>query len=521
MRLMSERPVGQSAARVLLLVAFALLAGCQSLQAPIEGPELGSQLDASIQVLASPQSTPRERGRAAREYRRLVAAHLPQLLGAAAEPGLVPAGQRLEGIQDPETFAEITPAQAPRKTTPGLHRRGLGLPAIGTMPPGDPNAPRAGYRVPLTLVALPQNPPTRCCDAALVDPRRVDTVRTARGELPVAMDLEAPLDATRATGPRLGAGLLNLLRPGGFAGRPRVVFLQPFDPDKRPLVLVHGLMSTPRMWEPLVKDLLADPLVRAKFQIWFFYYPTGQPVPLSALQLREALDDAVARYRPRHPMILVGHSMGGILSRAQVSGIGEQDVEPVIPTIGSFPQEAQIRRALIFEPRTDVSRVVFMFTPHRGSRLASGGLGAWGIRLIRLPDTLINELSAVGDQLAGTSYGRLPTSIHGLSPNSQFLRALDAIQPSVPTHSIIGDRGRGDGPASSDGVVPYSSSHLEAAKSELIVPAGHGGFAHPLAVAELIRILHESLKEEHQNKGVLVATDEVSRQPSSSRRSAK
>ena len=122
-------------------------------------------------------------------------------------------------------------------------------------------------------------------------------------------------------------------------------------------------MSTPQVWVPLVKGLLADEQIRANYQLWFFYYPTGQPVPLSALQLREALDDAVARYRPKKPMVLIGHSMGGILARAQVSQIGTRDVEAIIPTIGSLPEYATARRALVFEPRTDVSRVVFMFTP--------------------------------------------------------------------------------------------------------------------------------------------------------------
>jgi hypothetical protein len=318
------------------------------------------------------------------------------------------------------------------------------------------------------------------------------------------MDLEAPLDATSATGPRLVAGFVNLLRPGRFSGRPRIVFLEPFDPQKRPLVLVHGLMATPRMWAPLVKDLLADAQVRDHFQIWFFFYPTGQPVPLSALQLRDALDDTLSRYRPQYPLILVGHSMGGILARAQVSRVTEKDAETIVPTIASIPESEPVRRALVFEPRTDVSRVVFMFTPHRGSRLASGGLGAWGIRLIRLPDTLIGELQQIGDQLAGTSYGRLPTSIQGLSPDSQFLRILDGTRPVTPTHSIIGDRGRGTGWASSDGVVPYTSAHLPAAESELIVPTGHSGFAHPLAVKELLRILHQSLRDE-QEKGTLAA----------------
>jgi len=366
---------------------------------------------------------------------------------------------------------------------------------VGRIASSDPNAPPGGFHVPVTLVALPEGPAGECCEAALVDPKRVQTVRTAHADLPLAMDLETPLAATSVTGPRLGAGIANLLRPGGFTGHPRIVFLQPFDPDKVPVVLVHGLMSTPRMWQPLVLDLLADPEIRAHCQFWFFYYPTGKPVPLSALQLREALDDAVRTHGVRRPMILVGHSMGGILSRAQVSRLTLEDARPMVPRVASLPETSVVRRALVFEPRTDVARVVFLFTPHRGSRLASSGLGAWGIRLIRIPDTLLTELGIGAEELSGLRGNRLPTSIHGLSPQSQFLRALDGTEPTVPTHSIIGDRGRGDGEASSDGVVPYSSSHLASARSELVVPSGHGGVAHPQAVAELKRIIRLTLAE--------------------------
>jgi hypothetical protein len=59
--------------------------------------------------------------------------------------------------------------------------------------------------------------------------------------------------------------------------------------------------------------------------------------------------------------------------------------------------------------------------------------------------------------------------------------------------SIMGDRGLGDGPESSDGVDPYSSSHLEGAESELIVPAGHTVFSNDATVNEIKRILHENV----------------------------
>jgi hypothetical protein len=75
-----------------------------------------------------------------------------------------------------------------------------------------------------------------------------------------------------------------------------------------------------------------------------------------------------------------------------------------------------------------------------------------------------------------------------------LLDRLAGLPIRVPFHSIIGDRGLGGGPQSSDGVVPYSSSHLAGAESEKIVPAGHTVFSNDAAVLELKRILEENLK---------------------------
>ena len=91
---------------------------------------------------------------------------------------------------------------------------------------------------------------------------------------------------------------------------------------------------------------------------------------------------------------------------------------------------------------------------------------------------------------------RVPTSIDTLSPKNRFVRTMNRlpIADHIPYHSIIGDRGRGDTPNSSDGVVPYWSSHVGGAKSEKIVPSGHGANQHPKGIAEVIRILKEHIE---------------------------
>ena len=354
----------------------------------------------------------------------------------------------------------------------------MGLPAIGTIVPGGDNSPSSGYRLPLTLLAFPKGSSPTSFEVRLADPSRIETMRVGDRSFPIAMDLEATLDATHATGPRFLDGLGYLLRPA--RKKSRLTFLQPYDPERIPVVLIHGLISTPRMWAPVVKGLLAAPEIRERYQFWFFYYPTGHPIPLSALQLREALDEALLAHRVNRPLILIGHSMGGILARAQASRITPETADEILPSVSMLPVDRTVRRSLIFEPRTDVQRLIFMCTPHRGSRLATSGIAGLGILLIHLPSWIAEELVEFAEIPFVGQGGRLPTSIHGLSPDSRFLQALNQAPPSSPSHSIIGE---------ADGVAPLSSAHLDSALSEVLVPAGHGGFAHPSAIEEMKRIL--------------------------------
>jgi hypothetical protein len=115
------------------------------------------------------------------------------------------------------------------------------------------------------------------------------------------------------------------------------------------------------------------------------------------------------------------------------------------------------------------------------------------MRLIRLPLKVVSAipnsvLAAVAPNNDQKKY-QIPTSISGLSPSNTLFKALDKLPIEAPHNSIIGDRGRGDTPNSSDGVVPYWSSHLDSAQSEVIVPTDHGAMKSPKAVAEIRRIL--------------------------------
>jgi hypothetical protein len=158
----------------------------------------------------------------------------------------------------------------------------------------------------------------------------------------------------------------------------------------------------------------------------------------------------------------------------------------------SLPPDDLAKKALVFDANPRVERIVFICVPHRGSDLAINWIGSIGISLISLPGTILSQAGNVVATSLQKNLGfkHLPTGINGLSPRSPVLRSLDTLPIVAPYHSIIGDRGRGDSPNSSDGVVAYWSSHLNGAQSELIVPGPHGSFALPQTIKELKRILH-------------------------------
>ena len=124
-------------------------------------------------------------------------------------------------------------------------------------------------------------------------------------------------------------------------------------------------------------------------------------------------------------------------------------------------------------------------------------IGQIATRLVRMPFLVaavpfrVVNAAVVHDPSAET-LNRMPTSIDTLSPNNRFVKEINKFPttPGIPFHTIEGDRGRGDAPDSSDGVVPYWSSNLAGANSSLIVPSNHSAPRNPQAIAEVRRILH-------------------------------
>jgi pimeloyl-ACP methyl ester carboxylesterase len=314
---------------------------------------------------------------------------------------------------------------------------------------------------------------------------------------PLAADFTAPISYYSPPSNLTLVELMAALRSARYLEKTGLYFLQPYDPDRIPLVFVHGLVSSPFTWIETINGLQADPEIRKRYQFWVFGYPTGTPVLYSALRLREELAKVDKLYPNHRPYVLVGHSMGGILAHAQIVTVTpelwEKAVGPVARDIlARNSNNSLIMHALIFKSNPRIKRVVFICTPHRGSEMASGGIGRLAIGLISLPlnlATTLNDAVTEAERVQITGSNRLPNSVYGLQPNNPTFKVLNSAPISVPYHSIIGDRGKGDSPNSTDGVVPYWSSHFDKAQSEVIVPGPHGSAELPQTIAELDRIL--------------------------------
>jgi pimeloyl-ACP methyl ester carboxylesterase len=371
---------------------------------------------------------------------------------------------------------------------------GGALVGVRAITPPENFVPAKGITAPVTATL---DFHARDATLALRRPAKQPTASVEGNVRPLEANFSAPISYYQPPANPLFLGLMGAFRAAHYEKKTGLYFLQPYDPDRIPLVFVHGLISTPFDWVKTINGLQADPEIRKHYQFWVFAYPTGNPVLYSALRLREELAKVDKLYPNHKGSVLVGHSMGGLLSQAQVTSITRADWEktlgePAMQLFATLSPADLVAKATTFKANSRIKRVVFICTPHRGSKMASGGIGSLAIKLISLPGDIATTMKSEIPEatLRKINNGRLPNSVSNLKPNAPYLAVLNKESMQVPYHSIIGNRGK-SGPLadSSDGVVPYWSSHLDGAKSECIVPGPHGSCELPQTIAELKRIL--------------------------------
>jgi pimeloyl-ACP methyl ester carboxylesterase len=430
--------------------------------------------------------------------------------------------RRDDAVWQPEPFDELKFAKDYLAIgVPDRQREGLGVPLIAIRKrwwrdPERQTAPEKFFQpvqaYAVTAVLRFQSSQDSSRPAALLelhDPLRFDGVRLAGHIVPLAADTTIPLvyqvtnsDLDRVT-------QIGFLDPEREEHKTGLYLTHPYERGKIPVVLIHGLWSSPKTWTRTINDLRADPTIRERYQFWTFQYPTGNPFIHSAAKLRQALAELRSYYDPDNgdpafdQMVFVGHSMGGLIAKTMIASSGDSVWKLISPQPFDelkAPEEDKelFRQTFFFEPIPSAKRAVYIAVPHRGSLLGNNWIGQIGDRLIRRDNVLVKAhdllLQQNGNGFFTNSFIQgVPSSVRTLQLHSPILQTVDhlAVNPSVPRHSIIARVAPVPLAMSTDGVVPYDSSHLDGVESEKVVLGDHSCLDQADVIEELRRILYE------------------------------
>lgn len=309
-------------------------------------------------------------------------------------------------------------------------------------------------------------------------------------------------------------GVVGVFQPNADLNDSGLYAYEPIDPTRIPVILVHGLASSPNLWVKPTHKLLQDPTIRNNYQFYTFYYRTGLPISANATTFKESLAH-LHKYlkkqgagRHAEQMVVIGHSMGGLLASAVTRDYRGATEEIYTKhhsdlVIDNTLEKKVIDGMLNAPPLNCITRTIFVATPHRGSEYANNWIGQITSYFIELPQQVVQldpkhyreDLTSLGKSLFHPAGGFDGVQRLKFNNPSLLYNLSRPKLPNVTYHSIIGDRGfPGKLENSSDGVVTYQSSHLDEAVSEKIVPAWHNAEGHDESIKEMRRILHLHLK---------------------------
>ena len=275
----------------------------------------------------------------------------------------------------------------------------------------------------------------------LYNPLEQPQIQVAKTQVPLETDLSTPLAHTLSQ-PSLDdsrLSTLGLLKPEKADKLRGLYMLEPFQADKIPVVMVHGLWSSPVTWMEMFNDLRSDPQVRENYQFWFYLYPTGQPFWFSAAEMREDLAhvrnavDPERRHAALDQTVLVGHSMGGLVSKLQTVDSGNQfwntlSERPFSEVEADTEVRQGLARTFFFDPNPSIRRVITIATPHRGSEFANDTTRWVGRKLIKIPSMILQGRHQLIARNPGFFRANAPlditTSIDSLVPDSPLLPVL-------------------------------------------------------------------------------------------------
>lgn len=411
---------------------------------------------------------------------------------------------------------------------------GLGVPMVGIVPAQ--NVGKAGKkRVPVKdagtvniMTVLLEFPKGKNAKPVLrfISRTENETVRVGRLEYQLAADFSSAIEVYWNLTKLKDSRLLGLLRPQELRDVTGLSCMEPYDEDKIPVVLTHGLMSSAETFSNLVNRLLSNPEIRKHYQFWYFNYPTGVAWTFTARDLRDSLRSLRQKLDPQHTnpnwrrLVVVGHSMGGLITHynqcvepwmiLRNSKDEEVDFTPYLDrkylhTRADNPAAESMRRTFFFRP-LEANLVIYMATPHRGAPMATNRVVSWLMNAVRLPERLVSETLSILTLQEGTvltnpeKIHRWFTSVDQLSPDSWSIAGLYGLPVrQVKTHSIIGNRRGRPLLRSSDGVVPYWSSHISWG-GETVVESDHSVQDAEETAEVMKRLLLENLRDPVRTK---------------------
>jgi pimeloyl-ACP methyl ester carboxylesterase len=434
-------------------------------------------------------------------------------LVAMTPHGMAPVETTFHGfVWSPSEFGQIVPVghEASTALKRDYRRTGLGVPLVvvrndaGAQRPFIEPSRQFAATALVRPVLTPAGPTARL---EFYDPLRRSQVQLSSGPAPLASDISAPL--ARAGVNFVQDWLEPFLRPAAGGADDALTMVEPYQPGKIPVILIHGLLSDPLTWNDMINELQAQPQIISRYQIWTFRYDSGEAFFTSAAVLRRQLAQLLALYDPTGcdpaatNIVAVGHSMGGLVANLQVTYSGNTLWSaaarvPLEQVLTDPATRANLRDAFFFEPSPHIARVVYIGTPHLGSGWARRAVGSLGSALVepaplamaRHEQVTRDNPGVFSDEMAD----RFPTSVDLLEPSSPLLNATARLpyRPGVITHSIIGEGQYTATGQPTDGVVPVASARLFGAASERMVIARHAQEPrNDEVLEEVMRILNE------------------------------
>lgn len=346
----------------------------------------------------------------------------------------------------------------------------------------------------------------------LYDPYKNEKVKVAGKEYPLAANFSAPYGLWLAENNLGRSAYLSLIDRDDNIIMPHLYMLEPYNPDKKVIVLVHGLASSPEAWVRLTNDIMGDPILREHFQVWQVFYSTNMPILESRFQIYSIVKQSFDQVKPNSAAskdaVLIGHSMGGIISRLLVSNADLTDeTEKLVNNrkLGKFKDNPLFKARLQIQAIPNFGRGIFLASPHRGTDYADRWFTLAARKIIKLPgaflgafaDTLQGDIQ-LDDFVKELGHGMVQNGPSDLSKNSKFNELTKNVMPykGFKFHSIMGNTtGLDDINLITDDIVPYKSAHLDGAISEKVLKGGHSIQETPEAVLELRRILRLHLTE--------------------------